>query len=200
MKYLLGFVICLSTCLSSFAQKVYYTQSGEIATTPKSAYYYEVVSRTEDKLWKIQQFYRNDSLKYEGVSEKKNGDKKVGKHCHYYTTGAVSSIIVYKDGNIELEEKFHQPVTELANRGLEYRKVFEEGIPKSMKCYFPIEKNNGEGSLKSETYFIKGKIHRVKSYYPAKNGEEIGLLASEQSYVNGKLDKEVSFFLSTTKK
>ena len=93
--------------LSVAQKKIYYNDLGERARKKKATYYKEL-SKTEDNLWKMEQFYMSGTPKFIGYAKKKNFKGKVGTHLTYYSSGKLKIKRIYKKEKLSLKEEYYK--------------------------------------------------------------------------------------------
>ena len=93
--------------LSLAQKKTYYNELGERARKKKATYYKEL-SKTEDNLWKMEQFYMSGTPKFIGYAKKKDFKGKVGTHLTYYSSGKLKIKRIYKKEKISLKEAYYE--------------------------------------------------------------------------------------------
>ena len=93
--------------LSLAQKKTYYNELGERARK-KKATYYKALSKTEDNLWKMEQFYMSGTPKFVGYAKKKDFKGKVGTHLSYYSSGKLKMKSIYKNGIRSLKEEYYE--------------------------------------------------------------------------------------------
>lgn len=167
MKAKIFFILVVLSQLI-FAQKsTYYDKQGNEVSKNKAAYYKEV-SKTDNKLWKTQEFYISGTLKFEGISIKKDGKEKVGEHNSYYPSGELLKKSRYENDKLMLSERFYK------SANLKRKSVYESGLILSVHDYY------NSGQLKNEVYFsgtLENRGIKAKSYY------ENGNLKRDDDYI-----------------
>lgn len=104
--YLLLFFFMFSL-LSLAQKKTYYNELGERARKKKATYYKEL-SKTEDNLWKMEQFYMSGTPKFIGYAKNKDFKGKVGTHLTYYSSGKLKIKRIYKKEKLSLKEEYYE--------------------------------------------------------------------------------------------
>lgn len=165
----------------AFSQKVTYYNAQHEKVKKENASYYETISKTKDRTWKTQKFYISEVLKYEGYSLKKNGDKRIGTHYYYYSSGSLRGKKLYKDHKLAQREEFYK------SSNLKERKIYRsDGEYEVVKSYYD------SGQLKNDVIFSntkKGRNIIAKSYY------ENGNLKRDDVYVKYSSQGEVKIDL-----
>jgi len=178
-KYLL---LLLVISQLAFAQKKqYYNKQGD-AVSKEKADYYKVLSKTDNKLWKIQEFYISGTQKYEGHSMKKDGSEKVGTHYSYYPSGIVKNKAFFVNKKLSNYESYFK------SSNIKKQSVYDNtGLPESDLFYYD------SGQLKIEMYSSGPQNKRkilVKVYYEngnLKREDEYLRQNNKESYTNYEL-------------
>ena len=144
----------------SAQKKTYHDKHGAVVGK-NEAYYYKVLSKTDDKIWRTEQFYVSGIQNYEGHSIKKDGSEKIGTHYFYYPSGKLKSKSVYLNKQLSHFESYYK------SSNIKRTSVYNSaGLKESVLIYYD------SGPLNHEVYFSGPEKKRklmVKSYY--KSGE-----------------------------
>lgn len=161
--YLLLFFFMFSL-LSVAQKKTYYNELGERARKNKATYY-KVLSKTEDNLWKMEQFYMSGTPKFIGYAKKKDFKGKVGTHLSYCSSGKLKIKSIYKNGKRSLKEAYYES--------------------SNIKA---IEKYNDFGWFSNKkTFYESGKLETDVSYEYSSDDKSTPTIIAFSYYENGQL-------------
>lgn len=153
--------------LSVAQKKTYYNELGERARKKKATYYKEL-SKTEDNLWKMEQFYMSGTPKFIGYAKKKNFKGKVGTHLTYYSSGKLKIKRIYKKEKLSLKEAYYESSNVKA-----------------------IEEYNALGRFRNKkTFYESGQLETDVSYKDSSDDKNTNKIIAFSYYENGQLKQK----------